>query len=196
LHKGVILLIKEKNKNVVKAKVTAFMRKYGDGRVWDWYVIGGRWARTLNPLTKPFFEEAKKILNTKDGFLSQQEVDNKKPELQALWEKMGGKDTNPYNTDQYYGEYNDDIIPLKDCLETVKEWKKYTDEELPEKEKRAEEYKAKKDMSMYGYMLRSIGNLYSQYFCFDCSMFNTEDYDYSIPKDIENYYAVMIDMHN
>ncbi len=196
MHKGIVLLIKEKNRSAVEDKVKEFMEEYGEGRVWDWYVIGGRWARNLNPLTKPFFKDAQKLFDAKDGFISTKAVENKKPELQALWEKMGGKDTNPYSTDQYYGEYGDDILLLKDCLKIVEEWKKSAEDSIPEEEKKAEKYKAEKDMGMYGYMLRCIGALYSQNFCFECNIFNTEDYDYSIPKDIENYHAVMIDMHN
>ncbi len=57
MHKGVILLIKASDKNEAKDKVQEFMVQYGDGDIWDWYVIGGRWSGTLNSKSKEFFEK-------------------------------------------------------------------------------------------------------------------------------------------
>lgn len=48
MHKGVILLTKAKNREEAKAKAEEFLEPYGDGDVWDWYVIGGRWSGTLD----------------------------------------------------------------------------------------------------------------------------------------------------
>ncbi len=41
MHKGVILLIKASQRDEAKDKVQEFMVQYGDGDIWDWYVIGG-----------------------------------------------------------------------------------------------------------------------------------------------------------
>ena len=57
MHKGVILLIKASQRDEAKDKVQEFMVHYGDGDIWDWYVIGGRWSGTLNSKSKEFFTE-------------------------------------------------------------------------------------------------------------------------------------------
>ncbi len=48
MHKGVILLMKAGDRKEAEAKAEEFLNSgYGDGRVWDWYVIGGRWTGLL-----------------------------------------------------------------------------------------------------------------------------------------------------
>lgn len=97
----------------------------------DWFVIGGRWSGTINPKTKPFTEKAKKtILKTKDGSISMQLVEEKKDELQKLWEKMGGKDVNPLNRDTYEAlGYKDDAQKItKSLFKRLK--KDYSDVEV------------------------------------------------------------------
>ena len=52
MHKGIILLVKTKNKEDVLSLVEQFLEPYGNGDVWDWYQIGGRWNNTLAPKDK------------------------------------------------------------------------------------------------------------------------------------------------
>ena len=49
MHKGIILLVKANSKENAEHKVTQFMEPHGDGQVWDWYVIGGRWNELYSP---------------------------------------------------------------------------------------------------------------------------------------------------
>jgi hypothetical protein len=44
MHKLVICLTKAQNKGEARGNVEDFLEQYGDGDVWDWYVIGGRWS--------------------------------------------------------------------------------------------------------------------------------------------------------
>lgn len=204
MHKGVILIVKAQDKDETISLAKEFLESYKDD-VWDWYQIGGRWQNALAPKGKEFFEKTKSILEKKDGFISQSEVDNKQSQLQKLWEELGMKGSNPYS-DHYKLDENGnyyDVLPLSECLEIVKDWKQ-TQKDAKKEEKKAKEWLNKKDKNgkkykdyrMYGYCLKIAGHLYHQDFCFDCNVFNTEDYDYSIPKNVENYYAIMIDMHN
>lgn len=49
MHKGVILLVKAESKENALEQVKDFMEPYGEGFVWDWYQIGGRWNNELAP---------------------------------------------------------------------------------------------------------------------------------------------------
>ena len=60
MHKGVILLTKASDRDEAVSQVESFLENYGDGDVWDWYVIGGRWSGTLNTKAKEFFVAAEK----------------------------------------------------------------------------------------------------------------------------------------
>lgn len=48
MHKGVILLVEAEDSSGAIDKVNEFMERYGEGDVWDWFVIGGRWSGLLN----------------------------------------------------------------------------------------------------------------------------------------------------
>lgn len=202
MHKGIIFLIKTDSKAEAINTTEEFLEGYKNN-VWDWYSIGGRWTGNLSLFYPDFIKKSKMILTT-----SQNEVNKKQPELQNLWESIGAKGPNPYanhyNLPDRGGEY--DILPLSDCISKVKEWQQ-TIEDAKKKEAEAKEWLAeggRKDeegtpydnYQMYGYCLGIAANLFQQEFCFDCNIFNLETCNYSIPEDIENYYAVMIDIHN
>jgi hypothetical protein len=83
-------------------------------------------------------------------------------------------------------------------LEYIKDydWKKLADEYC----KTAEELKATGSLSMAGFNYIKAGCLYSQRFCSDTAVFNTYDYDYSIPSEDEkpetgDWYAVPVNFH-
>jgi hypothetical protein len=207
MHKGIILLIKSTNKAGALTETRDFLKENGD--VWDWYQIGGRWSGTLSPFTKSFYEKAKEILSPdKDEFILQSVVDAKQNELQQLWQSLGAEGPNPYS-DHYHMD-NDgnpyDVVPLNTCLPIVQEWQQTIEDAHEEKEKanrwlaigggKDKDGNPYDDWNMYGYCLKKVANLYQQNFFFDCNIFNTETYNYSIPEDIENYYAVMIDIHD
>jgi len=87
------------------------------------------------------------------------------------------------------------VVPLAKCIKVVKDWADDMPDRIKEYEQRAKEEKGK-DKGMYGYYLKKQGELIGEDFCFDCNVYNTEDWDYSIPEDMADYFAVMIDMHN
>ncbi len=209
MHKGIIMLVKARKKTEAVSKVREFLKSF-EGDVWDWYQIGGRWQNTLAPMTVKFFEKAKVLLKVEGkDFISQETVNEKQGELHEIWRKLGGKGDNPYS-DHYKmhqggGEY--DSLPLKDCIEVVKKWHydyikkgKETEKEGRERwlKKKGENGKPLNNYSMYGYSLKNAGAIYSQDFCFESNVFNTETYNYSLPKEdeMEKFYAVMIDIHN
>lgn len=48
MHKGIICLTRAANSDDAIENVETFLEDYGNGNVWDWYVIGGRWSGVLN----------------------------------------------------------------------------------------------------------------------------------------------------
>ena len=205
MHKAVILLARAEDTSEAQAKAEEFLDGY-QGQVWDWYVIGGRWSRTLNPLHKEFSKLARNLIENKKSDKEKKEGMNMifdsdlkthKESLQTLWSEMGGQGINPWATDQYNSNGNkDDIMPLAKCLTVAKEWTQDPEKAGNEELKHGQEWKKKGDLNMYGYNLRIAGNLFQQHFCFDCNVYNIDEWDYSIPEDPIGWYAVLIDMHN
>ncbi len=208
MHKAVMLIVKAHDRQEAVNNAKEFMEEYKED-VWDWYVIGGRWTCQLLPMTKDFFEKSKAILHEDNGFLSQNEVDNKQSELQRLWESLEGPGKNPCSNHYKLPEdgQNGDVLPLSKCLKIVQEWHQDPVEAGQKEEARAKEWleiggrrdadgNPYDDWRMYGYVLECAAQLYQQNFSFECNVFNVESHDFSIPKEIDDYFVVMIDMHN
>lgn len=164
MHKGVILLVKASDKEEALSEVESFLEPYGEGFVWDWYQIGGRWNNTLAP---------------KD--------------------KQGNNNyCDHYSLPEYGNVY--DIVPLKDCIDVVKEWCKDLDkerEELWDKLVQAKEEAKEGKWDSTGYLAGQYRDAHYGNFCFDSNVYNvTEGLAEDIPDNIEEYFAVMVDMHN
>ncbi len=129
MHKGVILIVTAVDADNAKLKAEEFLSDYRD-KVWDWYVIGGRWSGTLNPIQAKFMPLANKLMakkykvKPKELMLTQGRLNECADELKALWEKVGGTGKNPFARDAYADRTGaDDIMPLSECAEIVKKWK-------------------------------------------------------------------------
>lgn len=152
MHKGVILLVECESKEEVMSYVESFMEPYGNGYIWDYYEIGGRWHGLLKP--------------------------NVKSSEYAIL---------------------DNIVELKDCLQIVEEWiitEEYK-EEIYQKmlQSKIDAQDGKYDMS--GYYAKVYGHIANGDFSFESNVYNiTEMEAEEIPNNIEDYWAVIIDMHN
>jgi len=205
MHKGIILLVKANNKTETLHKAKEFLDRYKDD-VWDWYMVGGRWSQTLSPMYKEFMEEAKSfIIPNEHGFTTQSTIDSLQTQFIELWESLGGEGNHPYSDHYSLPEEGEifDIVPLSNCTTIVQEWNQTLDD-AKKAEMEAKDWlqKEKEDGTkydnwyMYGYCLQKASNLYKQNFSFDTNVFNIKECNYSIPEDIENYFAIMIDIHN
>lgn len=201
MHKGVILLVKADDRDEAIEKVNAFMEPHGNGDVWDWYVIGGRWSGELNQKNKEFTEKAKVLFSEHEeeklgGLVSVGVVEKLQPELQRIWESIGGEGQNPYGRDNYQQDgSDDDVMKLSDCLDVVKSWSFDIDQRAKEQFERAEKHWAN-DRRMKGYCIKKAGMIMSEEFCSDANVYNTEMWDYSIPEDTTGWFACIVDMHN
>lgn len=207
MHKGVILLVKASDRDEAIEKVNDFMEPYGNGDVWDWFEIGGRWNNTLAPkeLVDQFNIKVDNHILKKEehGFISQKQVEEKKAELQAAWEELGLKGLNPH-TDHYKlpsdgNEY--DAVPLSECIDTVKDWiqdlGKVADEYFEKLVEERQKEKAGEKGSMSAYYAGLYKDAAYQNFSFESNVYDVDtDAAETIPEDITGYYAVMVDMHN
>jgi hypothetical protein len=212
MHKGIVLLVKpeETSREAILDKVDEFMEQYGDGDVWDWKQIGGRWTNTLAPKYKEFHEWANALLEKQEevkkgkptDWISQDTVDQNSSVLQSKWEEIGMKGQNPYCNHYELGEEGGvyDVMPLSECIDAVKELQQDPiaagREEFSAAEKWLNGERAINDYRMYGYCLKKAGEIFSQDFCFDCNIFNVEADNYSIPTELDGWFAVMVDIHN
>ena len=205
MHKGVILLIKTSDKDEAKDKVQEFMVQYGDGDVWDWYVIGGRWSGTLNSKTKEFFEKAEAHFKAtyperENEFISTDMVKEQADTLNTIWTEIGGEGSNPYTRNSYndFG-YDDDALPLSECIDVVNEWKKDVGVEAETAWNKMLEAKTIEGHDMSSYYARQYADFKNDVFCFDTNVFDTENYTNNPTQAIgeaDQYFAVMVDMHN
>lgn len=211
MHKGVIILTEAQDKWEAESNVESFLEPYGDGRVWDYYVIGGGWHNALAPakLVKEFDkwvkEEYKDVFNENGMYnVSDLENDKVREHIQNKWESLGLRGKNIYYS--AYGfdvtdtdaDYN--IVPLKDCLDIVKDWSKDLKVEKTKLWNELLEAKEKADngkWDMTAYLAGQYKDVCYGNFCFDSNVFNATTYDAEqIPSNINDYYAVMVDMHN
>jgi hypothetical protein len=196
MHKAVILLVKANNRESALTQAREFLEEYKE--VWDWYVIGGRYTQLLSKHFNSFMEKAKAICpELSEEYIITSKLEEHKNEFQSLWLSLGGTGLNPY-ANHYECPKNgndDDVVYLCECIDIVREWQQ-TIKTAKEEEEKAKKWLEKNDYNMYGYALKKAGNLYQQNFCSNTNIYNVDSFNYSIPKDMENYYAVMIDMHH
>lgn len=211
MHSPVILLTKAENRNEAQSNVEIFMDQY-HLKVWDWYSIGNRWHNALAPknkreeFTKWVREEYSDVFT--DGMYSINDLENKEDrgKIQAKWEELGlrGKNTfySSYGFDVSDTEEDYNIIPLSECVETVKDWcrdlEKSAEENFQKLLKTREKEKENREMyKMSAYHAQKYSNDVRDYFNFDSCVYNIDTYEgETIPEEVDKYWAVMIDMHN
>lgn len=211
MHKGILLLTKATDKDEAKSNVESFLEGYGDGKVWDWYVIGGRWSGVLNKSAVEFYKLADKLFVAKNkgkkkDYVSMQDVEDSATELQTIWEKLGEKSRNPFNRDNYKSGLDSDTLPTTDdvMLATeaevvIRKWAKENDMKKQAQEfwdKMVEEKKRGKDETMSAYYAKRYAECQYDDFCFESSVYDIEKGTNTPPEDLTGYYCVVVDMHN
>jgi len=208
MHKGVILLTKATDSDEAVVNVENFLEDYGDSKVWDWYVVGGRWSGTLNSKSKEFFEKSEEHFKAtypeytnERPFLTTKMVEEQAAALETIWDTIGGIGKNPLARNQYTDRTgDDDTMPLTECLEVVKTWTKDFEKEAEVMWNKMTEAKANKDgHDMSPYYASRYAELKHDMFCFESNVFDIETHTNNPDEAIKNadqYFAVMVDMHN
>lgn len=218
MHKGIVILVKAEHRDEAVEKVKGFLEPYGDGNVWDWYQIGGRWTGMLAPMSKEFDAWARAFCLEKQtesgsenphGFIYDRTTKTYSSELQSKWEELGGRGMNPFG--DHYRLPEDgapfDAVPLADCIEIVRDYRRDPDKEAEEnwkrmiEERRKERIQVKKKAPYVSTSSAYYAGLYKnaryREFCFDINVY---DVNYGeaehIPEDTTGVWAVMVDIHN
>lgn len=212
MHKGVILLVKADDKGSAIEGVNHFMEQY-EGRVWDWFVIGGRWTGQLDGYEVENDERNYKScwLCNGTGFRSDLLGQNIRLETPSYTCNSCGvfdKETGTWKHGKFGAglaleypseiEHDNNAMPLADCLKRVREYADNVEKKIEEELAYAERMKAEGRKSSQGYALKRAGELMQEEFCFDCDVYNVEAYNYSIPEgdEVKEFFAVIVDMHN
>lgn len=204
MHTLKIIATKATSAEEAQKKVCEFM-EFQKGRIYDWYVIGGRFSWSLNPLAKEFREKVQPIFEKwNSDFLTQDEIEELQPELQKIWEEMGGEGKNPINRNKYREGHSDDIRPMtKEDIERQilenEEYKNTLEKDLKDKiEQGSNEYDM--EISMH---YRSLADLYDEmWFTHEYHWYRLEElfdewYRWSInpPESPEWYWIIALDLH-
>jgi hypothetical protein len=205
MHKGIIILTKATSKDEAIDNVNEFMQPYGNGDVWDWWKIGGRWQNTLAPKEKleKWHLEAKKLLKVKDNDfgISQKAIDKNTAALQAIWDGLELKGKHPYSDHYSLGDEGNayDVVPLSDCIDTVRVWVRDMDKERSELWSKLLLEKSKADAGephSTGYYAGLYKDADYNSFSFESNVYDaTEDTGETLPPNTDGYYAVMVDIH-
>jgi len=131
--------------------------------------------------------------------------------IQNKWQELGLKGINSYYSGFGFGlddsedDYN--VIPLRDCIDTVKEWVRDLDKEIENEwkemveiknEMNENEDKRKLLKSTLAYKSKKFSEVVGDYFSDNSNVYDeTTGYGERIPneEDIDKYWAVMVDIH-
>ena len=211
MHKGVILLTKAENREDAISNADEFLREYGDGNVWDWYRVGGRWSNHLAPEEKleEYDKQMKELVGYKEGDfgIGTNKLEENSDRLIEIWKSLGlkGKPVESYGGGFAFGladegeEY--DVLPLSECVKEVNNWIRDVDKEAAEYfDKIIEEREKEKGIghgTMSAYYAGKYRDSVYNNFCFDSNVYDiTAERGERLPEDMDGYWAVMIDMHN
>ena len=169
---------------------------YGNGNVWDWYEVGGRWNGELEGNnTLCYSENSESFTKHIDRC-----KESRKRELFSILDKLNGTQIGPDDVHDKYGLGISD--PVKSAKNISEDNKKHATE-FQEILKLKDLPSSDTTFSMTGYYLHKLGSLISDYYTAD-SYFYDAAYGSSSFKAIaerckeepSRQWLVAIDMHN
>jgi len=213
MHKGIIILTKAGDKSEATTNVNSFLDEGGE-QIFDWYVIGGRWTGVLDKYDPEEDERNYETCLICGGTGLRNDDLGKEHRSKDPDYKCNGCATYNNETKQYeYGKFGkgrrlkwslephaNNVMLLAKCIDVVREWSQDPIIDGMLGVNKAVEWlngeRGKNDYRMYGYALHCASLLLRQSFSPECNVYNIESFDFSIPENIDDYYAVMVDIHH
>lgn len=200
-----IAVVADNEEDAITAAESA-IEGYGNGDVWDWFEVGGRWDGLLKDKnTLCYLEDPDEFRRAVTKAL-----DYRNREFTNLRDRIVGK----VLTAEDIGDTTDFGLPVdqdkkaevaENISKSNKEVKFAFDKLMDAKS--LEMYHARMDLSfnghMVGYYLRKLGTLVADYYCFD-SFFYDGEYGSTTPGDMwtrcgddpGRQWLVVVDLHN
>ena len=190
--------------SAVKAAESA-ISGYGDGDVWDWYVVGGRWEGKLNGKNVLRFTDDKHtFIEAVNGA-----IESRNYEFRSLRDHLKGAVIKEDDVDDIGGfgfPIDDKPRVAKLRTEANKGCRRAFNKMLNcDTVEEFEDSHVKGDSShfMLSYYLRKMGQLLGDRYCFDSMFYDSVDYTTSakhlwgrLETDPEHQWLVVLDLHN
>jgi hypothetical protein len=195
MHKAVILLIETGNRAAAIQKAKDFMEPFYE-KVWDWYVIGGRWTGILtgyDPTKDPRNIETCNLCN---GSGTRPDADrfgsDWKKQMKGCNGCMGTGKTVKFS----FVDVPDNAMPLTDArvVAKVTEWgKNWEKDKLKEFDKDLKRWEGDKQMTAY--VNRQIRKVRTGKFSEESNVYDVTRKTHQLPDSFEGYWAVVVDFH-
>lgn len=214
MHYLLILINKAENEETALNNVENFLELF-EGDLFDYYKIGGRWNNYLAPKNikmehEKWVKEKFKDAFYKDGSYNISIIEEKdnRIEIQKKWFELGGKGLNPFFSVHVFENekhpYN--IVPVKDCLDNIKEVMRTAASIEAEREKRWKELlklrNEKENSISVEWKALALAKAYDIDLNEETTVYlideNVEitDQNINILNDhLDEYYAVVVDIH-
>lgn len=214
MHYLLILINKAENEETALNNVENFLELF-EGDLFDYYKIGGRWNNYLAPKNikmehEKWVKERFKDAFYKDGsyIISIIEEKDNRIEIQKKWIELGGKGLNPFFSVHVFENekqpYN--IVPVKDCLDNIKEVMRTVASIEAEREERWEELlklrTEKRNPVSVQWAALALAKAYDLDLNEETTVYlideNIEitDQNINILNDhLDEYYAIVVDIH-
>jgi len=214
MHYLLILINKAENEETALNNVENFLELF-EGDLFDYYQIGGRWNNYLAPKNikmehEKWVKEKFKDAFYKDGSYNISIIEEKdnRIEIQKKWIELGGKGLNPFFSVHVFGNekhpYN--VVPVKNCLDNIKEMMRTVASIEAEREKRWEELlklrNEKRNPVLVEWAALALVKAYDINLNEETTVYfideNVEitDQNINILNDhLDEYYAIVVDIH-
>ena len=187
-HTGAIILVKAASRREAVKNAKQFLHRFGRGRVYDYYSLGGYWSGLLTgyePRDNPLNQETCSHCHGTGKDASQEE--------RACYKCNGTGKSLKWRWVPYKG----DVMPLSEVKDRVLvylgDWRnkylKVANQGIAECEQKAD------DWLLPHYLILKGRVLWDQ-FIWESAVYNAEEESNSVPSCPDGYWAVVVDLHS
>ncbi len=196
MHKWLLLIVPATDREEAINEAERFMDANTGIEVFDHYSLWGRRAEVLKPVET--FDNPEEVKH----FLSWVKIENPDTQKIALKRRELGYESTPPTLTLTAGqsltiEETDKrrvAMPYEECQDVVKEWLTFRDKKLTDSRASLME---DPDRSLAGYHAIKRWNIKQEYFSFDTDVYDVDRWWANhVPDTTEDYWVVVVDMHN